>query len=314
MNECIHLEYFHFSESKKLDFQLDEIDVTLRFPFGGIPGTPFGLPVLVISSKDITIRQYALKNFLKTWSPEEIKEAYLFIDRHNLRSNIIIDGGNARPAKNIQELREVLGIKASDNLMNANYVLVVEGEEDVIALKSLLSHLSEKLSKAIKNNSFIIDKIGGAGNLSYKLSLLKNTLCVYHVLLDNDHAGQTAYNKAQADDNLRIKDVTFVNCQGMVESEFEDCLEKDAYKAQILSEYGVNLDVTAFRGNSKWSDRIKRAFLSQGKPWNDNVEKSVKQVVASTIAKRPVNSLNQHKRSSIDALVRTLESMIAKTK
>lgn len=238
----------------------------------------------------------------------------LFIDRHNLKSNIIIDAGNARPAKNIQELREVLGIKASDNLLNANYVLVVEGEEDVTALKGLLPHLSEKIGKAIKNNIFIIDKIGGAGNLSYKLSLLKNTLCVFHVLLDNDSAGQSAYEKASLEDNLKLKDVTFINCNGMSQSEFEDCINKDCYQDQILGDYGVNINVSEFRGNDKWSDRMRKTFLSQGKLWNDQIEKQVKHTVSVVVSKKPALALNEHKRSSIDSLVNSLENLIDKTK
>src|SRR5690606_35331220 len=98
------------------------------------------------------------------------------------------------------------------------------------------------------NNIFIIDKIGGAGNLSYKLSLLKNTLCVFHVLLDNDSAGQSAYQKANLEDNLKLRDVTFINCNGMTQSELEDCLSKDCYQEQISNEYGVNVNVSEFRG------------------------------------------------------------------
>ncbi len=234
----------------------------------------------------------------------------LFVDRQDIKSNIIIDKGSATPAKNIKQIRDLLGIKASDNLTNANFVLVVEGEDDVIALSALLKLLSQKLRRMIDGNMLIIESIGGAGNLSYKLSLLKNSLCVCHVFLDNDEAGKNAYNTAESENFIDIKSVTFVNCNGSTNSEFEDCLDLASYKQKIVEEYGVNLDCPEFKGNKKWSDRVRQAFLSQGKQWNNGVESKVKYTVANCVKKKPEEALSPHKRNSIDALVISLEVMV----
>ena len=234
----------------------------------------------------------------------------LFVDRQVIKSNIIIDKGKATPAKSVKEIRDLLGIKASDNLVNASYVLVVEGEEDVIALTAILSNLSDKLAKAIKNNLLIIDQIGGAGNLSYKLTLLSNSLCVYHAILDNDDAGKKSFQKASNDNMLPLKKCTMVICNGMTESEMEDCFEPAVYKQEMLDQFGINIDSPHFRGNAKWSDRMKNVFLNQGKPWSDSIKTKVKYHVAECVKKNPVTSLNQHKRSAIDAVVQSLELMV----
>lgn len=234
----------------------------------------------------------------------------LFVDRFDIKTNIIVNKGRAVPARNINTIRDLLGIKASDNLTNANYALVVEGEDDSIALKAILSHLSDKLSKALRNNSLIIDYICGAGNLSYKLSMLKNMLCLTHTLLDNDDAGRKAYQKAEKDSIITISECTMVTCNGMTESEFEDCLAVEAYKAEIFDKFGVDLGKPTFRGNKKWSERIYDTFMSQGKPWDDKTLQSIKSVVANTVAKKPKSCLNEHKRNSIDALVAALERMV----
>ncbi|EIN2542263.1 hypothetical protein LOP50_004545 [Escherichia coli] len=55
---------------------------------------------------------------------------------------------------------------------------------------------------------------------------------------------------------------------------------------------------------------MRKAFLAQGKQWNNNVEAKVKYTVANCIKKNPENALSQHKRNSIDALVESLEQMI----
>lgn len=234
----------------------------------------------------------------------------LFVDRSDIKSNIIVNDGKAIPAKDIKQIRDLLGIKASDNLTNASYVLVVEGEEDVIALKALLPSLSEKIAKALKNNLLIIEPIGGAGNLVYKLSLLNNSLCMYHTLLDHDDAGRKAYETAEKNNLLTLKNNTFVTCNGSPNSEFEDTIELSIYKRVVFDEFGVDLDNQKFRGNKKWSDRVYDVFLTQGKTWNDKIEKQVKSAVANSVSKNPSIALNEHKRNSIDALVKSLEELI----
>ena len=101
----------------------------------------------------------------------------MFVNRTNLRENIIVSSGKATPVKKIKEIRDALGTKVSDNLINAEKVLIVEGEDDKIALEKLLPVMSDAIKKAVQNGTLIIDYIGGAGNLSYKLSLYRNLQC-----------------------------------------------------------------------------------------------------------------------------------------
>lgn len=234
----------------------------------------------------------------------------LFVDRVSVSRNILIDGSSAKVARDISAIRKLLGVRASDNLVNASHVLVVEGEEDVVTLTAILPDLSPVIGKALKQHQLVIEPIGGAGNLSYKLSLLANALCVAHVLLDNDGAGRKAYDKADAEGTLKVADTTFVNCRGMPSSELEDCFDKATYETEVLHEFGVDLNDTAFRGNKKWSDRAKDCFEKQGKLWSSKLEAQLKAVVATTIAKKHQLALNQHRRSSIDALVVAIESKL----
>ena len=216
----------------------------------------------------------------------------LFVNRTNLKENIIVNDGKATPVKKIKEIRDVLGIHISDNLTNAEHALIVEGEDDKIALEKLLPSMSTKIKRAIQNGTFIIDYIGGAGNLPYKLSFYRNLQCKYHVLLDNDDAGRHAGSEAERQGLLDVRNVTYAICNGSPNAEIEDCYNKAVYENAILNEFGVNINVAEFRGNKKWSDRIAGCFLSQGKLWNDAM-------------------LNEHKRSSMDALVTSLETLLS---
>lgn len=234
----------------------------------------------------------------------------LFVNRSNLKENIIVDSGKATPVKKIKDIRDVLGTKVSDNLINAENVLIVEGEDDKIVLEKILPQMSESIKKAIQNGILIIDDMGGTGNLPYKLSFYRNLQCRYHVLLDNDDAGRRAGQDAETQGLLNIRNTTYTMCNGSPNAEFEDCLEKTAYIEAVFSEFRVDLNVAEFRGNKKWSDRVADCFRSQGKQWNDTIEKRVKLCVAEAVPDDPAIALNKHKRSSIDALVTALSFLI----
>lgn len=197
----------------------------------------------------------------------------LFVNRSNLNENIIVDSGKATPVKKIKEIRDVLGTKVSDNLINAENVLIVEGEDDKIALEKILPQMSDIIKKSIQNGTLIVDYMGGTGNLPYKLSFYRNLQCNYHVLLDNDEAGRRAGDTAETQGLLNMRNTTYTMCNGSPNAEFEDCLEKAAYKQAIQNEFGVSLDSPEFKGNKKWSDQVSHCFRAQGKQWNDTVEK-----------------------------------------
>lgn len=257
---------------------------------------------------------HSLREIIKTLTSDNqvviTTHCPLFVDRESISRNILIDRNSAKPAKDISVIRKTLGVRASDNLVNASHVLVVEGETDIIAITALLSHLSSALSKALKQHRLVIEKIGGSAKLSYKLSLLSQALCVTHVLLDYDDAGRKAYEKASQENTLDVLDTTFIRCDKMKESELEDCFDATAYIAEVNSEFGVDFNDSAFFGNRKWSDRAESCFAKQGKPWDAQIAAKLKAVVAKSIAKNPDFALNPERRNSIDALVTALEKKL----
>ena len=235
----------------------------------------------------------------------------LFVNKYSIESNIIIDCGKAEPAKDIETIRDTLGVQVSDNLTNTRYALVVEGAEDKRSLEAILPTLSSKIKTALKNNELAIYPIGGAGNLSYYLSILKVQMCIYHVFLDKDNSANKERDKAEEKNMLDSKNLTQATCRGMSKSEFEDCINSDIYKKEVLKKHGVDLNVKEFRTNKrKWSDRISDCFNDQGKPFNDNKKQAVKNTVVSCIEKNPSKALCEHKGNSIKALAKALEVLL----
>lgn len=238
-----------------------------------------------------------------------------FVQRNKLSSNIIVDSNTAKTAKSISDIRNILGVWTSDNLTNARYVLVVEGEDDKISLSKLLPHFSAKLSEAIRTNMLVIKSLGGAGNLCHDINDLRSSMCQYVVLLDNDDAGKNAAQKALDKNLLKNSEVKYTICNGSPEAEFEDCLNPNFYAEVIKNEFSVDINCQQFRGNKKWSERMKNTFLSQGSQWNDEVEEKVKYIIAQTIPSKITESndiLISAKSGFLNGLVTALETMLDK--
>ena len=210
-----------------------------------------------------------------------------FVNRSNISSNIIIDKGVGKKASTIQEIRELLGIKLSDNLISSETVIIVEGTDDAFAFEAVFSKMSSKVKNAIKNKKLAFTDMGGATNLRYKCALYASMMCKYFVIVDGDKCGISSYEEAKQKGLVQEKNSAILYAYGdKKEAEFEDFLKKDIYEDMISSDYGVNLDVKEFKGcKYKWSDRLKKAFLAQAKPFSSQTEAEIKEKIAHIIEK-----------------------------
>lgn len=208
----------------------------------------------------------------------------LFVMQNRLESNIIVDNGTARAAKNISEIRDILGVWPSDNLRTTMYVVVVEGNDDRIALQKILSSQSERIRQALNNNKLSIKALGGASNLKHELNNLKYGMFKYLVLLDYDKAGKDAVKKAEEAGLIKPSEYRFTVCNGKNEAEFEDCLNPNIYKSVLENTYNIKYqNIRKFLKRNKWSDGMKNAFFSSGLSWTDKIEKDLKCDIAESI-------------------------------
>ncbi len=218
----------------------------------------------------------------------------LFVDRENLASNIVVSGRKPVPAKDIESIRNVLGVRAADNLMHAELILVVEGRDDEKSIGALLKHYSSRVRNAFHNGTLVIEPVHGVAKLPYNLNLLRTTLCSYHCLLDNDQEAQNAYCTAEGDGLITPAEVTYTKCRGMTFSELEDWYDVNIYKVMISEKYGVSIGSASSRTRKqKWSEWMKRAFDDHGKNWTRDAKK-VKREIAEIVASNPEGALNKY--------------------
>jgi putative ATP-dependent endonuclease of OLD family len=252
--------------------------------------------------KDISRQQQVI---ITTHSP-------ILVEREQVSQNIIVRRGRAQKAKRIEDIREALGIQMADNLIGAYAVLLVEGEEDRDIVSLLLSSLSSALGTAMSRRFLVVDHLGGATNLHYKVTFYKQNVYNIHAFMDNDDEGRRAIDGALRRNVLEPCDYNLATCQGMQNSELEDLLQLDAYSSVVQEKYGVLLNQPRFRSaRAKWSDRVREIFQVSGKIWNNSVKMQVKRTIADTCIQVGANSLNPHHRGPIDTLITTLESKLA---
>ena len=194
-------------------------------------------------------------------------------------------------------------------------VLLVEGEEDVVLLKSWIEAKSRKIKNSIENANLIIDHLGGASNVGYKTSLYKNNLCNVVAYLDNDEAGRKGIENAKKKGIIKTNEYILSFVTGMKNSELEDLLDVNSYRQLIIDEYGVDLNIPKFKNNKKqWSTRVEEIFKLNGKMWSDKLESEIKYKVAKKAAEIKEASLHPQKANSITTLVNTIEIFLDKMK
>ena len=254
------------------------------------------------------LRRIADKNqvMISTHSP-------LLINRSNISENIIVDKSQSVSAKNKDMIRKIMGIKIADNLQSANMVLLVEGKNDEKLLSKILMQKSSKIKKAIEDGTIRLCPLHGVHNLTHIVQFWMSSLCDVYVFLDNDPASIQACKHAMQYTHLTEKFITFAIAKGLKESELEDLFDISYYNDEILYMFNINLkDNSVFKKQKfKWSDRVKRVFMDNSKPYTSDTEKQLKNLVTDTLIKQKNDTLYKHQSKSITDLISALENYVA---
>lgn len=201
----------------------------------------------------------------------------LFVDPSQLESTIVVNENKAACARNIAEVRDVLGVRLSDNLQSARLVALLEGEDDQIVVPSLIAAIEPKLEKAISSGDLVFDNLGGASNLQYKIRLYRSSACMVQSLLDSDKAGIDAVEKATASGTIKDADYNLLFAAGLQESELEDLFNPTDYKEDFIEEFGVDPSIKPNgSAGKKWSDAMAIRFKVSGKTWSNATKTKAK--------------------------------------
>jgi putative ATP-dependent endonuclease of OLD family len=236
----------------------------------------------------------------------------LLANREFIGSNIVVSKSRASTAQSLADIRKALGIRSYDNLVNAEVVLLVEGEDDKLSLTSILGQRSKLIYDAIRNGRLNIQSTSGAGSLSAQINLYKGMICKIHCFVDGDKAGEMALKKAKDSNLITEADYNLAKLTGRAESELEDLFNIYSYNEKIIEKFNVDLNIIRARNRAaKWSARIEDVFLQAGKQFDDEIKSSVKMAVAHAIAEKPDVAISDIALPIFKSLVSAIEHKLA---
>ena len=235
----------------------------------------------------------------------------IFVNTQKLSSNIIVRNNKAEPVENIRQIREELGIAVSDNLYNAENILLVEGTSDVRAITRLLCLNSQCIKGLIKDGVLSIKAIGGVHNLGVAIMNYQNLLCKnIFVYIDNDKEANIAKNKVLEDSLINEQYLLQTTILNKEESEFEDLVSRNLYN-DIFTEPSLQNWCETFNCNKyKWSENLKKYYEHSGITLTKKRLIQIKEEISKKIEDAEENILIKENSSSFDALIRCLENTI----
>lgn len=233
----------------------------------------------------------------------------IFTNRDDPGQNIIVVKNRAYPARTVKEVRDILGVRLDDNLSSAEVVLIVEGEDDKIALTSILRS-STSLANALKSGRLAIDVLAGAGNLTHCVRLHADNICKVHAFLDDDASGRNALEAARKAGVLTNELANLTMVGGKQEAELEDLYREEVYAAIIKAECGLDWQTRGADENKKWSDRVRNILRRAGKPHSDADVVPIKLKVANAAAVAGYSCLQNNKTGPIDSLISSLSDKL----
>lgn len=229
----------------------------------------------------------------------------ILINRDKLNANIIVSDNKATPVNKISQIRNVLGVAMSDNLMYAEYVLLVEGSTDAAVLSRVLSKSSESIRQAIQEARLIVKPLFGVRHLCTEKGWLNTVICRGSLsYLDHDQAARDSVQQCKEKNILEDKEVIFCIVKSKRESELEDMFLESKY-LDLLPTEGIPWQKYLHNQQKKWSDNIADLFKMAGR--NLDILK-LKNEIAERI--QSMEDLDETKISTLLTLKASLEKLL----
>lgn len=202
----------------------------------------------------------------------------IFVNRNSITSNLIVDSGRVVKARKIEEIRATLGVVCSDNLIDADYIIVVEGASDkAVFTKFFLEDV--ELKDFFDNKALVVQDIGGTHNLQRVAFLLQQLCCNFLFILDYDSAG----NELKSALSIPEEKIRYLMKANRKDTELEDLYNPEIYR-DLFYDRGLSIDDDIFKNCSlKWLDKVKSDFANIGFEFSKNLEDEFKEVLSEKV-------------------------------
>lgn len=193
------------------------------------------------------------------------------VRREDVAANILVKGNKASPASSLEEVRQVLGVQLTENLVSPDLVALVEGPGDARLIAAHIKAREPRLYKFIASGKLRVFPLNGAANLPHQLRFFQALVCSAVAFVDHDQEGNNALSRARSDGLLDLSAEFSALKPGLRESELEDLLIPSIYEPQLFAHLGITTlkPKSVGAGKAKWSDRLLAVLKDHGKPAQD---------------------------------------------
>lgn len=193
------------------------------------------------------------------------------INRSQLAQNVIVSDRTAKPAPDLQTLRESLGVRLSDALTTADVVVICEGIHDSETLPLLVSELEPRIAEWITDGRLIFEAAGSGSKVHAQVLAARNALIEPIVVLDSDPAGQTDVRKLLSDNYLDQTRIVQLRRGHTKATELEDLFLLDCYIDALEETIEFSLSQKQRRvlergHEAAWSERLEKILIESGVP------------------------------------------------
>ncbi|MEA5032606.1 MAG: AAA family ATPase [Sphaerochaeta sp.] len=229
----------------------------------------------------------------------------LLVDRDNPKNNVqISEDHNVKACSSIAEIRELLGIRLTDNLDGLKRVVLVEGDCDKIILSRISKDLNEKIRTALEEGTLEFVSVGSSSKMDNQIRLYNSLLIPSLVILDSDTSGIEAQKKLVDSKLKRIEEVLVIKCKGMRECEIEDLIDYKQYASILLSQFNIDINTIKFKNrNRPWSDRIKQEAGLSPIGFTDEIEKQIKISLSQLVHEIGIQVIPDYNMDTVTNLV-----------
>ncbi|MBD9223996.1 MAG: hypothetical protein EGQ56_00105 [Clostridiales bacterium] len=232
----------------------------------------------------------------------------LLIDRDKISNNVIVgDNHRIHPCSCVEDVRQVLGVRISDNLA-ATKVVLVEGESDKRYFETLCKQRLS-LRQKLEDNSLQFVNVHSASKMDFQIRMYNSIMVSTLVLLDSDSSGIASANALMAAKIKRPSEILLIKSAGMRESELEDLVNIDSYSQIIKDKYNINLNTTSFKQRRKvWSDRLHIASQMSPCILNPEIEAQIKTDIADIVVELGMSAIADYDKQYVESIVDAIEA------
>lgn len=231
----------------------------------------------------------------------------ILVDRSDVSNNVVVSPGHrVYPCKSIDDVRDVLGVRLTDNL-SASKVVLVEGESDKRYIEAICRSIAPEVAAKIETSTLRIENVHSASKMDFQIRLYNSLAVSTLVVLDMDDSGISAYEQLLLTKTKPASEILQIKSAGMTRCELEDIVKIDAYAAMIKDEFNISVDTKVFKDRKKpWSDRLRQAANKCPGVFDQTIEAKIKTRIADIVTEHGIDAIADYDREYIRNLIEAI--------